>query len=171
MSKEEYRDISPALDVLYSISKRVQETQHPYKEYIHMSVVEYLMQFCTIRVATCRRGGHDYGLAKFLHEKRLKTFMISPNLIQSRMMELEYNNFNEKSNSLYNGIKFVSWTKNSPFSLYGGGKRLDSDTQIIAINNSFLFSKNFESKLYGVIRNFIFSKDVIDKSFYIIFVH
>jgi len=171
MSKEEYRDISPALDVLYSISKRVQETQHPYKEYIHMSVVEYLMQFCTIRVATCRRGGHDYGLIKFLHEKKLKTFVISPNLIQSRMIELEYNDFNEKSDSLYNGVKFVSWAKNSPFSLYGEGKCLDSDTQIIAVNNSFLFSKNFENNLYGIIRSFIFSKDVINKSFYIIFVH
>ena len=168
---EEYRDISPALDVLYNISKKAQETQHPHQEYNYMSVVEYLMQFCTIRIATCRRGGHDYGLIKFLHDKRLKTCIISASKNMNKDVELAYNDFNEKSDDPYSGVKFISYSKNCSFSLYGGGESLDRDTQIIAVNNRFVFSQSFESKLYGIIRNCIFSGGVIGRPFYVIFVH
>lgn len=152
----EYKDIYKPLKMLYVISKKGQAICDKQS----ISAKAYLKEFCTIRIMTCRRGGHDYGIVRFLYEEGLSTLIISPNLQLSRMIQETYKNFSRSSNTNIKWATFHNYRE----------VIMGLDTDMIIINNSFLLSKKKEEDIYDTAIVTSMQNRNKNNPFYIVFV-
>ena len=166
MSKKKYEGIYPALKILFDMSTERQEELLKSRWYSNISTMSYLKEFCTIKIMTARRSGHDYGLSKLLYESRLRSLVLSPN------SQISYNFIgtcqrvsgvtpNFIINSTYYIIDRHRWAN---------AVRHHTNIDIVAVNPSFGLSKSLEEKLYRNIAETTFLLRGSEDPFYIIFV-
>lgn len=155
---KKYRDIYWPMKVLYEISKESQKNAN----LSLVSTMTYLKEFCTIRVGTSRRGGHDYGIVKFLQREGLGTLVISPNIQTSHIIAETYHKVDEGDNRGPVMWETIAGMDNDRLE----GYLFD----MVIVNVASLMSKSKEEKLYDVIRGNVMKNRSKDEPFYLVFV-
>jgi hypothetical protein len=116
----------------------------------------YLKEFCTIRVCTSRRGGHDYAIAEAVKNKfsNKNVLTVSINNHCSEFLKKEIKDHGADTRN----ISFVTSHTLS------NARGLDIDT--IIVNCSFMLSQAHEDEIYNLAMKYAASKE----TFFVIFV-
>lgn len=159
---KEYQNIYPALKVLYHISRRVQLEKEIDSS---MSYSEYLREYCVIRCGTSRRGGHDYGIAKFLYKEDIKAVVCSGVTHRCNLMMLkgEIENYNKDKDL---GVQYLF--EISDFAIDGVNFE---GVNCFIVNNSFLLSEKKQYEIFRILGTKFFKKIKSGEPVFIIFAH
>jgi len=147
MEKKYY--VYDALKILIEISKNAQEAF--LEEVHHMGEIDYIKEFCTVRLATARRGGHTEAAFKLIEEDGMNIGYFCLNNTMANIFKNRYRQI--KKNTNFGNLEFSSSIKNLENNIFG--KDL-SDLDAIVFDNSFMMSKKLQNNIYSYLSSSLF---------------
>ena len=129
-----------ALKILIKISKNAQDDAQSREFY--GSPLAWVKEYCTVRACTARRGGHTTAILKLMEDNQMHIGCVFNSYSMKEMFERNYNEQRKGEKRLEFCSNIGSLDRNS----FAGNRFPALDALII--DNSFLYSKKEEEKIY-----------------------
>lgn len=162
---KENENIYLALKALYEASKKIQK-KFPIKHEGGMCYTAYIREYCSIKCSTSRRGGHDYGIAEFVHNQPVKPLVSSTSKgARHLILKHEIKEYSEKHKDKQHSCQF------SIMKDFIENETHFEDINCIIINDSYILTDNEEIQVYKYAGKIFSEKIDNEEHVCVIFVH